>query len=173
MALALLLAALVLVGGGAPRLVAASPLPSPPDTIRLEGTPVVVGSAPMNVRVVFEATGGEGTYRLVGPLADEVGRLTGFIVTVDGERAEAPPPEGRALHVVRYKVASPWGTPLSIGEVMAVEGGAVTLGLAEGGLVHVLLPERAVSVGQKVWVQPADPDAPEPHRILRYGVLRP
>lgn len=151
----------------------------PPDRIggdspvRVEGTVSVVGSPPLNVRIVLQPRDGSPAWRLEGEAAAEVARLTGFLVTVEGEPTEASPPEARALRVLRYEAASPWGSVLLFGEVERVDGPDVVLRGDDGRRRRVRLPEGAVGPGQRVWVEPTDPAAPEPLRVMRYGVLRP
>ena len=58
---------------------------------RLVGTVRVVGSAPVNVKVVLRPSGG-GDVELAGPLAEELRRLPGAEVAVSGPVEPAPDP---------------------------------------------------------------------------------
>ncbi|MDQ3388968.1 MAG: hypothetical protein M3483_05630 [Gemmatimonadota bacterium] len=132
-----------------------------PQELRARGVVRVVGSAPVNVQVVVHEPSGR-SLRLDGPLAAEVGRLSGAEVEVWGDSA---PRQG--IEVTGYELHSVDGAPATVGVVERAADGGLLLRTATGvmrlsGGVGELRP------GQKVWVQ-----GPGTVQVQTYGVIRP
>lgn len=166
-----LLVALALAG------CAAQP-PEPPDSApasaaeggseRLVGTVRVVGSAPMNVSVVLQPPGG-GSVQLVGPLRDELRRLAGAEVAVDGPSEPSPDPlADRQLRVDRYEILSVDGEPVLSGTVEGRSGEWLLLRTTAGELVYLGGATSGLAEGQKVWVQ-----GPRAVIVQSHGIVRP
>src|SRR5215217_3394230 len=109
------------------------------------GTLRVVGSAPVNVRLVIQSAGGSAG--VGGPLADELRRLAGAEVTLTGRR------EGGSFIASDYRVRSIDGRPVTLGTVEAAEGDYLRLRTTEGELVYLVAAPGELRPGQKVWVQ--------------------
>lgn len=124
------------------------------------GTVRVVGAAPVDVHVVLE-TLHDRHLRLAGPLREELGRLAGAELEVDGRSAA-----GR-FHATGYRVRSVDGQPVVFGEVEAAPGGGLQLRTADGALVG-LAGADGIRIGQKIWVQ-----GQRTVQVQSYGVIRP
>jgi hypothetical protein len=112
---------------------------------RVQGVVRVVGSAPINVRVVIQDDAVSAT--LGGPLLDELRRLAGAEVEAHGRS------EGGVLVVEEYRIVAIDGRPVILGVVEGRVGEYVQLRTPDGGLVYVVgAPDRFRS-GEKVWVQ--------------------
>ena len=137
------------------------------DGSEIAGIVRVVGSAPVDVRVVLQ-TGSAGSLELTGALRDELASLSGAEVAVRGPRSTSPDPlaSGR-VEVREYEVISVDGEPVVVGEIVRIAGGRATL-RTEGGDEWILssVPE-SIRVGQKVWVQ-----GPSTLAVQTYGVIR-
>lgn len=126
----------------------------------LTGTLRLVGSAPMNVRLVLE--GPAGNTAVAGPLAEELRRLAGAEVVLTGSR------DGSAITPTAYRVVSVNGQPATLGTVESVTGSYVQLRTAEGELVFLAGTTGQFRVGQKVWVQ-----GPRAVVVQSFGTVRP
>lgn len=129
----------------------AQPPASMPDTQTvgetvLVGVPRVVGSAPMNTRLVLSQGGAQQT-EIVGPLAGEIRQLDGAQVEVAGRMA------GGQLQASGYRIRSIDGRPAEMGMVEAAPGGGVQLRRADGNVVRLSGAASQLRAGQKVWVQ--------------------
>jgi len=127
----------------------------------LVGTVRVVGSAPVNVRVVLQRADGSTT-ELAGALKDELRALSGAEVEVRGAL------HGGALTATAYDIRAVDGAPVVMGTVEAIESGTVRLRTAQGEIVYVHGAPASFRAGQKVWVQ-----GPHSVRVQSYGVIRP
>ena len=126
----------------------------------LAGTLRVVGSAPMNVRVVIQSEG--GSTNVGGPLADELRRLSGAEVTLAGRR------EAGAFVASGYRVRSIDGRPATLGTVEGAEGPYLRLRTADGEIVYLVSAPDELRPGQKVWVQ-----GPRGVIVQSFGTVRP
>jgi hypothetical protein len=145
----------------------AAPAPTPATAAReaaasdsVAGTLRVVGSAPVNVRLVIQSAAGSAT--VGGPLAAELRNLAGAEVTLAGRR------EGADFVATGYRVRSVEGRPVTLGTVEAAEGSYLTLRTAEGELVYLVSPPAGMRPGQKVWVQ-----GPSAVMVQSFGTVRP
>ncbi len=156
----------LLAAGCAPGGVGAGTGQSAPETY--SGTIQVVGSTPVNVRVVLEREG-EAPVGLDGGILPELETLRGARVTVRGRAAESSDPmTTRRIEVTDYDILSINGAPVLVGEVIAVENSMARLRTADGVEVLVTGAPRSFRVGQKVWVQ-----GPVEVTVQSYGTLRP
>lgn len=128
---------------------------------RVIGVPASVGSAPMNVRTVVAAEGGESVY-VTGPLAGEIRSLSGARVEVRGRRAA-----DRTLVASDYDVLSVNGRPVFMGVVERASDGTLQLRTRNGGTVRLQGAPAAFRPGMKVWVQ-----GPGSVTVQTYGVMR-
>lgn len=135
---------------------------------RVTGTVRIVGSAPVNVRVVVQPAGGRAV-GVTGPLREELERLDGAEVAVTGPRTSAPDPllDG-SMEVSSYEVLSVGGEPVVVGVVEAVTPDGARLRTADGELVHLTGDPSVFAAGQKVWVQ-----GPRAVVVQSYGTIRP
>jgi hypothetical protein len=127
---------------------------------RVIGVPASVGSAPMNVRTVVVAEGGESVY-VTGPLAAEIRSLSGARVEVRGRRAA-----DRTLVASDYDVLSVNGRPVFMGVVERAADGTLQL-RTRNGIVRLQGAPAAFRPGMKVWVQ-----GPGSVTVQTYGVVR-
>lgn len=134
--------------------------PAPGDTT-VVGTVRVVGSLPVNVRVVVQPAGG-GSATVAGPLTEEIRRLAGAEVAVAGRW------EGGELHAERYEVRAVDGQPVVTGTVERVQSDYLLLRTERGEAVYVYGAGAEFRVGQKLWVQ-----GPHSVRLQSYGVIKP
>lgn len=151
--------------------------PEPPDSApappvgaadRLVGTVHVVGSAPVNVKVVLRPGEG-GDVQLVGPLSEELRRLAGAEVAVRGPLGSAPDPlADRQVRVDDYEILSVDGEPVLSGTVEGRSGDWLLLRTPQGELVYLGGATSQLSPGQKVWVK-----GPRSVIVQTYGVVRP
>jgi hypothetical protein len=125
------------------------------------GTVRVVGSAPVNVRVVLQRADGSAT-ELAGSLKDELRALSGAEVAVRGALS------GGTLTATGYEIRAVDGAPVVMGVVEAVQDGTARLRTAGGEVVTIAGVPASFRVGQKVWVQ-----GPKSIRVQSYGVIRP
>ena len=132
------------------------------------GTVRVVGSAPVNVSVVLQPADG-GSIQLVGPLRDELRRLAGAEVAVDGPVEPAPDPlADRQIRVDDYEILSVDGEPVLSGTVEGRSGEWVLLRTPGGELVYLGGATSQLATGQKVWVR-----GPRGVIVQSHGILRP
>jgi hypothetical protein len=132
------------------------------------GTVAIVGSAPINVQVVLRTADG-ASVRLIGPLVEELRRLSGVEVAVEGSMTSAPDPiVRRQIEVTDYDIISVDGEPVVMGEIMAIEDGRVRLRTRSGEDVYLSGAPAEFRVGHKVWVQ-----GPRGVVVQSYGTIRP
>lgn len=132
-----------------------------------EGVVRVVGSAPVDVHVLIEPEEGEGV-RVVGPLSDEIRRLAGAHVTIEGRMDESPSHvASRQIEASSYEIVSVNGEPVVVGVVQGKTGGWTVLKTREGELVYLASAPDSIRTGQTVWVQ-----GPRSLVVQSYGVLR-
>ncbi len=139
---------------------------SSPDTANqalLIGVPRVVGSAPMNVRLVLQEDGGRST-EISGPLEGELRRLDGARVQVSGRTV------GHTFQASGYQIVSVDGRPVEMGTVERAPDGSVQLRRADGRIVRLTGAASQLRVGQKVWVQGPTTAAVQ---VQTYGVITP
>lgn len=139
-----------------------APAAQPQGVDRVVGKVRVVGSAPVNVRVVVHDTAA-GTVTVEGPLAPEIRALSGAVVEVWG----TPAPRS-ALEAAGYRIVSVDGAPVVVGVVERAPGGGLLLRKERGEVVHLTGGMSQLRPGQKVWVQ-----GPETVRVQTYGVITP
>lgn len=143
------------------------PTPAAADGGPTVGTIRVVGSAPVNVSVVLQPAEG-GSIEVVGPLRDELRRLSGARVALRGPVEPAPDPlADRRIRVDDYEILSVDGEPVIAGTVEGREGEWVLLRTATGELVYLGGAAAELRPGQKVWVQ-----GPRSVTVQSYGVIR-
>lgn len=133
--------------------------PAGVDTLR--GRTAVVGSAPMNVRVSFQAEDGRSIV-LTGPLSQELGRLAGAELEVEGRMV------GGELEPTAYRVLSVDGRPALVGVVESAVGGGLQLRMEDGRTVRLGGGTADLRPGQKVWVQ-----GPDQVQVQTFGVIVP
>lgn len=150
-----LAAALLLLAGCVP------PPAGPGGVETLRGRTAVTGSAPMNVRVSFEARDGRRV-ALVGPLAAELGRLSGADLEVDGRVG------GGEMEATGYRVLAVDGRPAWVGTVEAAPGGGLLLRLEDGTPLGLGAGAAGLRAGQKVWVQ-----GPGQVQVQTFGIIVP
>jgi hypothetical protein len=124
------------------------------------GTLRVVGSAPVNVRLVIQSDAGTST--VGGPLREELRRLAGAEVTLLGRR------DGADFVASDYRVRSIDGRPVTLGTVEALEGEYLRLRTRDGELVYLVGAPTQLQPGQKVWVQ-----GPRGVVVQSFGTVRP
>jgi hypothetical protein len=122
------------------------PAAGPGAPVTLRGTPAVVGSAPMNVQVTLRTDDGRNV-TVVGPLAAELGRLSGATVEVEGRM------NGADVEPATYHVVSVDGRPVHLGIVESAAGGELHLRLGDGSTIALGPGAGTLRPGQKVWVQ--------------------
>jgi hypothetical protein len=127
---------------------------------RLQGFLRLVGSAPMNVRLVIQD--GAGSTTLTGALATELRRAVGAEVLVFGRR------DGAAFLVDDYRIVAIDGRPVVMGVVEGETGDYVRLRTPEGELVYVVGATGQFRTGQKIWVQ-----GPRGVVVQTFGTLQP
>ncbi len=127
----------------------------------LTGTPRVVGSAPVDTRLVLETEDGT-TPRVVGPLAGEIRNLGGARLRVNGRM------EDDSLRATGYEIVSVDGRPVEMGVVEQAAGGGLQLRRSDEGVVALSGAAANLRVGQKVWVQGA---ATRSVTVQTYGVI--
>ena len=130
--------------------VAQSPAPPPLAGGReagdsVAGTLRVVGSAPVNVRLVIETPA--GSVNVSGPAAEELRRLAGAEVTLLGQR------RGADFDAADYRVRSIDGRPVTMGTVEGADGEYLRLRTTGGEVIYLVAPPAQLRPGQKVWVQ--------------------
>ena len=153
-----------------------TPGEQPPDSIpgpaggadgRVTGTVRVVGSAPVNVRVVVQPAEGKSV-QIVGPLQDELRQLSGAEVALRGRVEPAPDPlADRQIRVEEYDILAVNGEPVVTGTVQGRSGDLLILRTPGGDTVYLGGATSQLSQGQKVWVQ-----GPRSVIVQSYGVLR-
>lgn len=135
---------------------------------RVVGVVRVVGSAPVNVRVVVQPEGGRAV-GVEGPLRAELERLGGAEVAVTGVRRPSPDPmQDGSIEAAGYEILSVGGEPVVMGVVEAVTPAGARLRTAEGELVYLLGAPPELAAGQKVWVQ-----GPRGVVVQTHGIIRP
>lgn len=158
----LLILVVLISAGCAPRSPSAQG-PQPPQGTgadSLIGTLRVVGSAPMNTRLVIQSAAGSTS--VGGPSLDELRRLAGAEVVLRGRI------EGQEFIAADYAIRSIDGRAVTMGRVEAISGGYVQLRTAEGELVYLVSAPGDLRVGQKIWVQ-----GPRGVLVQSHGVVRP
>jgi hypothetical protein len=136
------------------------------DTVVMRGTVAVVGSAPVNTAVVVRGANGESS-RIDGPLASEVGRLSGAEVEIVGVR-QPDPMYGHSIHATHYQVRSVDGRPVVMGVVERGADGQLQLRAEDGSVLRLAGGTTELRPGQKVWVQ-----GPATVQVQSFGVIRP
>lgn len=149
----------------------AAPSPQPgadatADTTTVRGTVRVVGSAPVNTAVVVRDAR-DRSVRVEGPLAEEIGRLSGAEVEVYGT-SRPDPMYGQAITAARYTIRSVDGRPVVTGVVEQGPDGQLQLRTDDGRVVRLTGGAAHLRVGQKVWVQ-----GPQTVQVQTFGVIRP
>jgi hypothetical protein len=153
------LASLALLGCAAP--------PSSQRVAHAEGVVRVVGSEPVDVHVLVEPESGDGV-RVVGPLRDEIRRLAGAHVTIEGRIDESPSHvASRQIEASSYEILSVNGEPVVVGVVQGKTGGWTVLKTRDGELVYLASAPDSIRTGQTVWVQ-----GPRSLVVQSYGILR-
>jgi hypothetical protein len=148
------------------------PAGEPADTMPADSGPVqgvvrVVGSEPVDVHVVVRRESG-GDVRVVGPLRDEIRRLSGAVVRVSGD-LEPPdvPVAERQIRASEYEIVSVNGEPVVHGVVESRSGGWTILRTRSGERVYLASAPESFQVGQTVWVQ-----GPRAAIVQAFGVVR-
>jgi hypothetical protein len=136
------------------------PATGPGGVSTLRGRAAVVGSAPMNTSVSFRAEDGR-TVTLTGPLRQELGRLSGVELEVEGRM------EGSELEATAYRVLSVDGRPAWVG-VVERDAAGLLLRLEDGSAVRLGGGVSDLRPGQKVWVQ-----GPTQLQVQTFGVIVP
>jgi len=136
------------------------------DTVAVRGTVAVVGSAPMNVAVVLRDGNGQGP-RVDGPLAEEIGRLSGAQVEVTGTR-RADPMYGQSIHATGYRISAVDGAAVITGVVERGADGQLQLRGDDGQIHRLSGGTTQLRAGQRVWVQ-----GPATVQVQSFGVIRP
>lgn len=167
----LLLTALALAACGAPPAEAPDSAPggdrAPTAGDGIQGVVRVVGSQPVDVHVVIEMEEG-GTARVVGELRDEIRRLAGAVVRVEGPLAPSEMPVARQqVRATDYRIVSVNGEPVIQGLVEGKTGGWTILRTPEGERVYLASAPEGIRTGQRVWVQ-----GPRSVIVQSYGVIR-
>lgn len=164
----------------------AGPPPAPPDSApapttpapaatatttageALVGTVRVVGSAPLNIRVVLQPDTG-GSVQLTGPLAEELREMSGVVVAVSGPVSAATPGglESRAVEVTSYEIRAVDGEPVVTGTVEGRTGEYVRLRTPSGELIYLANAPAELQPGQKIWVRGASSVI-----VQAYGTIR-
>lgn len=142
---------------------------SPPDTKRQErlaGRVVVTGSQPM-VFTTLQLDGGRSV-NLAGPLAAELRRLSGGVVTVTGVPTTGMP--GGGIEVHDYEVTSIDGQRPEVGELVVRDGEVWLVGSDTLRLSPPLPEELNSRPGAKVWIIGSRSDGAL--RVQSYGVIR-
>lgn len=148
--------------------------PEPPDSTPgqadvgpVVGTVRVVGSAPVNVKVVVQPASGTSV-QLLGPLEEELRRLAGAEVSVRGPVGSAPDPlVDRQMRVESYDILAVDGQPVVAGTVEGRSGEWLLLRTPGGELVYLGGATAQLRPGQKVWVQ-----GPRSVIVQTYGVVK-
>lgn len=130
---------------------------------RRTGTVAVVGSAPMNVRVLVRGDDGQSTY-LSGALLREIQTLAGARVEVQG------PLRGGVLEASGYQVVSVDGRPVVLGMVERSSRGGLQVRRSDGSVVELGNAPPQLKPGQKVWVQGVTTTQLQ---VQKFGVVRP
>jgi len=138
----------------------AAPMAVPAARDSLSGTLRLVGSAPVNVRLVVQGPAGSTT--LTGPLREELQRLAGAEVVLQGRR------EGSAFMPTDYRISAVDGRPVTMGTIDAITGEYARLRTVDGGVVYLAGSGGQFRVGQKVWVQ-----GPAAVVVQTHGIIRP
>lgn len=133
----------------------------------VEGVVRVVGSQPVDVHVVVETEEG-ATVRVVGALRDEIRRLSGAVVRIEGpvEPSEMPVAR-RQIRADDYRIISVNGEPVIQGLVEGKTGGWTVLRTPDGEQVYLASAPEGIRTGQRVWVQ-----GPRSVIVQSYGVIR-
>ena len=126
----------------------------------LTGTLRVVGSVPVNVRLVLQDASGSTT--IGGELEPELRRLAGAEVVLTGRR------QGASFTPTSYQVRSINGEPVTLGTVLSVSGGYLQLRTDAGEIVYLVASPAEIRVGQKVWIQ-----GPRALIVQTFGIVRP
>lgn len=136
------------------------------DTTAMRGTVAVVGTAPVGSAVVVRGANGASA-RIDGPLAAEIGRLSGAEVEVTGARRSDAMYQN-AITATGYTVRAVDGRPVVTGVVEQGSGGQLRLRTEDGRLIQLSGGATHLRAGQKVWVQ-----GPETVQVQTFGVIRP
>lgn len=150
----------------------------PPDTVPgaagaaadagpFEGVVRVVGSAPVDVHVVIHREDGTDV-RVVGPRRDEIRRLAGAVVRVEGTlEGSGAPVAARQVRASDYEIVSVNGEPVIQGVVEGKSGGFTVLRTRSGERVYLASAPESIRTGQTVWVQ-----GPRGVVVQSFGVIR-
>lgn len=129
--------------------------------VALVGTPMVTGSAPVDQTVTLVDSAGVVT-RLGGPLAQEIGQLSGADVAVWGDPTDA------GMQVTRYRLLAVAGRPAILGTVERAPDGSFLLRTREGRVVVLSGSASGLRPGMTAWVQ-----GPETVQVEQYGIVTP
>lgn len=162
--------AMTLLSCGAPQSEHPDSVPAPGNTAvdRVVGTVRVIGSSPVNVRVVVQPAEGK-SIQIVGPMGGELRQLSGAEVALRGPIEPAPDPlADRQIRVEEYEIIAVNGEPVVTGTVRGRSGDLLILETPGGETVYLGGATSQLSPGQKVWVQ-----GPRSVIVQSYGVLKP
>ena len=124
------------------------------------GTLRLVGSSPVNIRLVVQDAGGSKT--ITGPLREELRRLAGAEVVLYGRV------EGGGVVPTDYRIRAIDGRPVTMGVVEAISGDHARMRTSEDEILYLVTEGDEFTVGQKVWVQ-----GPPAVIVQTYGIIRP
>lgn len=129
----------------------------------LQGTVALTGSEPA-VMVSLRLADG-GSVDLVGPLREELGRLSGAVASVRGSREAG----GRSFTAESYEVVSVNGEKPVVG-VMVERDGAIWIDGAESVRLTAVSDNLRAHMGAKMWV--TGPRSGDSLQVQSYGVIR-
>lgn len=136
-------------------------LERPAVSISLTGYPEIVGSLPVDRRVILQDGKGEST-RLYGDVAERIAGIAGALVEVWG----SPVPGQDALRVEDFRLISVDGLPALLGTIRRDQAGRVYLNVGDTLVTELTGGVAEFRHGETVWVQ-GDPVL----RVQRYGVV--
>lgn len=137
------------------------------DSGAVRGVVRVVGSAPVDVHVVVQADDGSAV-RVVGPLRDEIRKLAGAVVRLQGHpEGSGVPVAARQIRATDYEIISINGEPVIQGVVEGKMGGWTVLRTRSGERVYLASAPESMRAGQTVWVQ-----GPRSVVVQSYGVIK-
>ena len=141
---------------------------APAETSLLEFTGSVRSTGTEGMRMVNLRADDGTSLGLVGDLAPELATLSGAVVTVRGEEADAP--AGTGLDVTEYEIVSVNGETPSVG---ILEMRSDEYWLAGDSEVHLdgVPAALAEALGAKVWV--TGPSGSDRLTVQSYGIIRP
>lgn len=161
-----LLASLLVAGCGPRSADEPAPASGAGQEAGVQGVVRVVGSGPVDVHVMLETPDGSSV-RVVGELRDEIRRLSGAVVRVEGAvEASEVPIARRQLRAADYEIVSVNGEPVIQGVVEGKMGGWTVVRTRDGERVYLASAPDEIRTGQKVWVQ-----GPRAVVVQSYGVI--